>query len=214
MPLPVSLRDPSEANAGRLPPRPSRPAAKSLLRGAPGQQRSCSAPSFSQGTEIPASGCTDRVRGNPVPSRFPLRPDPAADQIRAPPNVPPKKADGLTDRSPAPHHIVVPMCRSGGQRRNAATRVHLPNSPRHHAETSAAGRRPRTGQYECRRGDGVCLAWDFPRGGDAHAVVSAAVWFTPLLTNPDVVAGLRRAAGPFLSDSSTMSPGHFAERLS
>jgi hypothetical protein len=33
------------------------------------------------------------------------------------------------------------------------------------------------------------LAWDFPRGGDAHAVVSAAVWFTPLLTDPDVVAG-------------------------
>jgi hypothetical protein len=26
----------------------------------------------------------------------------------------------------------------------------------------------------------------------------AAVWFTPLLTNPDVVAGLRRATGPFL----------------
>jgi hypothetical protein len=53
-----------------------------------------------------------------------------------------------------------------------------------------------------------------PRGGDVHAVVPAAVWFTPLLINPDVVAGLRRAAGPFLSDSSTMSPGRFAERLS
>ena len=26
----------------------------------------------------------------------------------------------------------------------------------------------------------------------------AAVWFTPLRTNPHVVAGLRRAAGPFL----------------
>jgi hypothetical protein len=36
----------------------------------------------------------------------------------------------------------------------------------------------------------VCsLAWDFPRGGDAHAGVLAAVWFTPLLINPDVVAG-------------------------
>ena len=33
------------------------------------------------------------------------------------------------------------------------------------------------------------LARDFPRGSDAHAVVSAAVWLTPLLTNPDVVAG-------------------------
>jgi hypothetical protein len=32
--------------------------------------------------------------------------------------------------------------------------------------------------------------------------------------DPDVVAGLRRAAGPFLSDSSTMSPGRYAERLS
>jgi hypothetical protein len=29
-----------------------------------------------------------------------------------------------------------------------------------------------------------------------RAVVSAAVWFTPLLINPDVVAGLRRAAWP------------------
>ena len=58
------------------------------------------------------------------------------------------------------------------------------------------------------------LAWDFPRGGEAHAGVPAAVWFTPLLTNPDVVAGLRRAARPFLSDSSTMSPGRYAERLS
>jgi hypothetical protein len=38
------------------------------------------------------------------------------------------------------------------------------------------------------------LTWDFPRGGDAHAVVSAAE--------------------PFLSDSSTMSPGRFAERHS
>jgi hypothetical protein len=42
----------------------------------------------------------------------------------------------------------------------------------------------------------------------------AAVWFTPLLTSPDVVAGLRRADEPFLSDSSTMSPGRYAERLS
>jgi hypothetical protein len=31
----------------------------------------------------------------------------------------------------------------------------------------------------------------------------AAVWFTPLLTNPDVVAGLRRAAGPFLLAGGT-----------
>jgi hypothetical protein len=28
--------------------------------------------------------------------------------------------------------------------------VHLPNSPRHHAGTSAAGKRSRTGRYECR----------------------------------------------------------------
>jgi hypothetical protein len=60
------------------------------------------------------------------------------------------------------------------------------------------------------------LAWDIPRGGDAHAVVLGAVWVMPLLTNPDVVAGLRRAttSGPFLSGSSTMSPGRCAERLS
>jgi len=31
----------------------------------------------------------------------------------------------------------------------------------------------------------------------------AAVWFTPLLTNPDVVAGLRRAGGPFLLAGGT-----------
>ena len=46
------------------------------------------------------------------------------DQIRAFPNVSSREADGLTDRSPTPHHIVVPVCRSGGQGRNAATRVH------------------------------------------------------------------------------------------
>ena len=34
--------------------------------------------------------------------------------------------------------------------RNAATRVHLPNSPRHHTGTTVAGIRPRTGRYECR----------------------------------------------------------------
>ena len=45
------------------------------------------------------------------------------------------------------------------------------------------------------------LAWDFPRGGDAHAVVLGAVWVTPLLTNRDVVAGLRRAVPErFLDD--------------
>ena len=38
----------------------------------------------------------------------------------------------------------------GGQRRNAATRVHLPSSPRHQAGTSVAARRPRTGRYEYR----------------------------------------------------------------
>lgn len=31
----------------------------------------------------------------------------------------------------------------------------------------------------------------------------AAVWFTPLLTNPGVVAGLRRATGPFLLAGGT-----------
>jgi hypothetical protein len=67
-----------------------------------------------------------------------------------PSELPSREADGLTDRSPTPHHIVVPACRSGGQGGVAAPRVHLPNSPRHHAGTSAAGRRSRTGRYECR----------------------------------------------------------------
>jgi len=51
------------------------------------------------------------------------------------------EAEGLTDRSSTPHHIVVPVCHPGGQRRNAATRVHLPNSPLHHQGTSVAGMR-------------------------------------------------------------------------
>jgi hypothetical protein len=55
------------------------------------------------------------------------------------------------------------------------------------------------------------LAGDIPRGGDAHAVVLGAMWVMPLLTNPDVVAGLRRAVP---ERSSTMSPGRCAERLS
>jgi hypothetical protein len=41
-------------------------------------------------------------------------------------------------------------CRLGSQGRNASTRVHLPNSSRHHAGTNAAGMRSRTGRYECR----------------------------------------------------------------
>ena len=45
------------------------------------------------------------------------------------------------------------------------------------------------------------LAWDIPCGGDAHAVMLGTVWVTPLLTNPDVVAGLRRAVPErFLDD--------------
>ncbi|MGO9784565.1 MAG: Acg family FMN-binding oxidoreductase [Streptosporangiaceae bacterium] len=42
---------------------------------------------------------------------------------------------------PYTSHIVLSVCRSGGQGRNAAARVHLPNQPRHHAGTSAAGMR-------------------------------------------------------------------------
>jgi hypothetical protein len=54
------------------------------------------------------------------------------------------------DRSPyaSPHRRTSAVQAPRG--RNAATRVHLPNSPRHHAGTSAAGRRTRTGRYECR----------------------------------------------------------------
>jgi len=49
-----------------------------------------------------------------------------------------------------PQCIIVSVRRSSGQGRNSATRVHLPNSPRHHAETSVVGMRPRTGRYEYR----------------------------------------------------------------
>jgi len=46
--------------------------------------------------------------------------------------------------------IVVPVCRAGGQGRNVATRVHLPNSPRHHAGRALRACGSRTGRYECR----------------------------------------------------------------
>jgi hypothetical protein len=52
---------------------------------------------------------------------------------------------------------------------------------------------------------------ELPAGGLLASVVASAGGGQ---ADPDVVAGLRRAAGPFLSDSSTMSPGRFAERLS
>ena len=39
------------------------------------------------------------------------------------------------------------------------------------------------------------------------------MWFTPLLTNPDVVAGLRRATGPFLlAGAAPTSTGTAASR--
>jgi hypothetical protein len=41
-------------------------------------------------------------------------------------------------------------CAVQTQGRNAVTRVYLPNPPRQHARTSAAGMRSRTGRYECR----------------------------------------------------------------
>ncbi|HJZ08530.1 MAG TPA: hypothetical protein VJ283_10655 [Trebonia sp.] len=54
------------------------------------------------------------------------------------------------------------------------------------------------------------LAWDIPRGGDAHAVVLGAVWVMPLLTNPDVVEVEGADHGMFVA----RWPGRFAERLS
>ena len=48
------------------------------------------------------------------------------------------------DLSPMPRHIVV-SARPSGARGEHGPRVHLPNSPRHHAAMSVAGMRPRTG---------------------------------------------------------------------
>lgn len=56
-------------------------------------------------------------------------------------------------------------------------------------------------------GYGAAVIFGKSLGSLAAPVVAerglAAVWFTPLLTNPDVVAGLRRAAGPFLLTGGT-----------
>ena len=142
--LPVWLRDPC---GGKCRPAAATtvrwPAAKGLLlRAVPGQQRSRSAPSFSQAPRSLRAAAGIGYRAAPVPSPIHIRPDSAVDQIQA---------GGLTDRSPyASPHRRTRVCHSGGQGRTAATPVHLPNSPRHHAETSVAGRRPRTGRYECR----------------------------------------------------------------
>ena len=48
-------------------------------------------------------------------------------------------------RTTSPYPCAVQAARGGTR-----PRVHLPNSPRHHAGTSAAGMRSRTGRYECR----------------------------------------------------------------
>ena len=45
-------------------------------------------------------------------------------------------------------HRPLPCCRSGGLGPHAATWVHLPKPPRHHAGTSTADMRSRTGRYE------------------------------------------------------------------
>jgi hypothetical protein len=102
------------------------------------------------GAEIPASGCTDRVRRNPV--RYPIsytagsgsRSDPG------PPNVPPIISRQSHRPLPyaSPHRRTrVPFRRPGAEHRHPGAPA---NSPRHHAGTSAACRRPRSGRYECR----------------------------------------------------------------
>jgi hypothetical protein len=56
-------------------------------------------------------------------------------------------------------------------------------------------------------GYGAAVVFGKSLGSLAAPVVAerglAAVWFTPLLTDPDVVAGLRQAGGPFLLAGGT-----------
>jgi hypothetical protein len=56
-------------------------------------------------------------------------------------------------------------------------------------------------------GYGAAVVFGKSLGSLAAPVVAecglAAVWFTPLLTNPDVVAGLHQAVGPFLLAGGT-----------
>jgi hypothetical protein len=95
--------------------RPAGPAAKGLLlRGVPGQQRSCSAPSVLQVPRSPRAAAGTGYGATPSPTPFHTRPDSAADQIRAL-RMSLQNKPTVSDRSPTPHHIVVPMCRSGGQ---------------------------------------------------------------------------------------------------
>ena len=91
--LPVSLRDPCEGKCLLLPPRPSRwPCGQgsSPPRNArPAAFLSCSV--ILAGAEIPASGCRDRIQGNPVPYPISYTAGFGSGSDPGPPNVPPNK---------------------------------------------------------------------------------------------------------------------------
>jgi hypothetical protein len=131
--------------------RPAGPAAKSLLRrGAPGPQRPRSARRSRRAPRSPRAAARVGYEATPSPPDFLY--GRIRQQIRSgpPSECPLQKKPKVSQTAPcaSPHRRThVPFRRQG---RNAATRVNLPNSPRHHAETSTAGVRLRTGRYECR----------------------------------------------------------------
>ena len=140
-----------EASAGRLPPRPSR-----WPRGQGSSPPRCAWPAAFlfcpvglAGAEIPASGCRDRVRGNPVPYPISYAAGSGSGADPAPPNVRSRKP---TVSQPAPlclttssYPCAVQAARA--ERRRPGAPAEFAASPR---RDERCGQAARTGRYECR----------------------------------------------------------------